>query len=138
MDEIKQDEATTNRVPNPEVIPGQAKRKRRNLTVNYKLEILSAADRCQKANGSLGELLRKEGLYASHLSLWRKEREQGKLIRNSKIQRGPRPKESELEEELRIFKRKYSALELKYSQAQKIIEVQKKISEILQIKHKQD
>ncbi len=113
-------------------------RKRRNLTVNYKLEILAAADECQKADGSLGELLRKEGLYASHLSAWRKERERRKLLKNSKIQREPRPQLSNLEEELRMVKRKLSALELKHDQALKIIEAQKKISEILLIKRGKD
>ncbi len=59
----------------PEVV---AVAKRRRLTAGYKLRILQEADECSGA-GEIGALLRREGLYSSYLSRWRKEREQGQL-----------------------------------------------------------
>jgi len=60
--------------PNPEV-PERAKRRR--FSPEYKLKIVQEADRCTP--GEVGALLRREGLYSSHLSLWRKQRDEGAL-----------------------------------------------------------
>ncbi len=61
--------------PDPEVV---AKAKRRTFSAKYKLRILQEADRCNKV-GQIGALLRREGLYSSHLTAWRRQREQGQL-----------------------------------------------------------
>lgn len=59
--------------PDPEVLP---KAERRQFSAEYKLRVLAEADRCSEA-GQNGALLRREGLYSSHLSKWRQQREQG-------------------------------------------------------------
>ena len=62
-------------LPDPEVVP---KAKRRQFTAKYKLRVLEEADRCTE-RGQIGELLRREGLYSSHLSKWRQQRARGQL-----------------------------------------------------------
>ena len=59
--------------PDPEVV---AKPKRRQFTAEYRLRILEEADRCTQP-GEVGRLLRREGLYSSHLTAWRKARRKG-------------------------------------------------------------
>ena len=68
---------TTSRAtdPDPEV---PAKVKRRRFTAEYRLRILKESDACKKP-GELGALLRREGLYSSHLTHWRRQREEGAL-----------------------------------------------------------
>ncbi len=68
-----------------------ARAKRRRFTLEYKRRILREADRCRKP-GELGALLRREGLYSSHLSVWRAAREQGKLGGHGTRKRGPEAK----------------------------------------------
>ena len=68
-----------------------AKAKRRRFTLEYKRQILREADRCRKP-GELGALLRREGLYSSHLSVWRAARERGKLGGQGTRKRGPEAK----------------------------------------------
>ena len=79
--------------PDPELAE---KAKRRRFSARYKLEILQAADACTK-HGEVGALLRREGLYTSHLSAWRKQRDEGALHALSKS-RG-RPKSNPLDGE---------------------------------------
>ena len=62
-------------VPDPEVVP---KAKRRMFSAKYKLRILEEADSCTEA-GQVGALLRREGLYSSHLTTWRRQRDKGVL-----------------------------------------------------------
>ncbi len=62
-------------VPDPELVE---RAKRRTFTAKYKAEILARADACT-APGEVGELLRREGLYTSHLTYWRKQRKDGAL-----------------------------------------------------------
>jgi len=120
--------ATT--VPDPEV---RRRARRRSFAESYKLRILQEADGCREA-GEIGALLRREGLYSSHLSKWREQREQGMLAGLRAKKRGPKPKPSDpLAEENARLKREHQRLELKLRQAEKIIEVQKKVSEILGI-----
>ena len=71
-------------VGSPEV-PEKASRRR--FDAGYKLRILAEAERCQ-ASGQLGELLRREGLYSSHLMTWRKQRDAGALDALTPKQRG--------------------------------------------------
>ena len=131
-EDTPKDKAVDGSIPNPEVRVDQPKR-RRNLTAKYKLEILKEADACEDNPGELGALLRREGLYSSHLSTWRRERDQGKLSAERENKRGPKPKHSELEVENTRLREENEELKLKYEQAQKLIEAQKKIAEIIEI-----
>lgn len=114
--------------PDPQV-PEKARRRR--FTASYKLEILRAADRCS-APGEVGSLLRREGLYSSHLVEWRRQRERGTLAALAPRKRGrmARPVNPQA---VRIaeLERENQRLRRKLEQAQTIIEVQKKLSEIL-------
>ena len=110
--------------PNPEV---PEKARRRQFSTAYKQRILEEADRCTEL-GQIGALLRREGLYSSHLSTWRSQREHALAAqrrgRKPSAQFGPAERIAELE---RDNERLHQQLE----QAQAIIEVQKKLSELL-------
>ena len=129
-EDTPKDKPSEGNVPDPEVRVDQPK-KRRNLTAKYKLQILREADACKDA-GELGALLRREGLYSSLLSNWRRERKEGKLSASRETKRGPKPVFSEVEQELFQLRGEYEELKLKYDQAQKLIEAQKKIAEIFE------
>ena len=73
--------------PDPEVV---AKPKRRQFTAQYRLRILEEADRCTQP-GEVGRLLRREGLYSSHLTAWRKARRKGSLRELASNKRGAKP-----------------------------------------------
>ena len=77
--------------PDPEV---PAKVQRRRFTAEYRLRIVKQADACKKP-GELGTLLRREGLYSSHVTTWRRQREQGELVAGRARKRGPVPKPSD-------------------------------------------
>lgn len=116
--------------PNPEVC---AKPIRRRFTAAYKLGILQEADRCTKP-GQVGALLRREGLYSSHLTLWRKQRRKGTLAGLAPSRRGPKPQpRNPLAEEVEQLRRENQRLTHRLKQAETIIEFQKKVSEILGI-----
>ena len=82
-------------IPDPKVVP---KAKRRKFSAEYKRRILEEADNCAEP-GQIGALLRREGLYSSHLSTWRRQREQGLLGALSSKKRG-RKRKDELEREV--------------------------------------
>lgn len=103
---------------------------RRRFTPQYKLKILREAERCLTP-GEIGALLRREGLYSSNLSTWRKQREAGALAVMSAIKRGRRGQRSAQEKELERLRRDNERLRQKLVQAERIIEVQKKLSEVL-------
>jgi transposase-like protein len=114
-------------VPNPEV---PAKAQRRKFTAEYKLRIVREAERC-KQPGEVGALLRREGLYSSLLTAWRREMEQGARAALRSKKRGPKvrvvdPRVKELE-------RENARLRKRLEHAEIIIAVQKKISELLGI-----
>jgi hypothetical protein len=97
----------------------------------YKLRILCEADRCTEP-GQLGALLRREGLYSSHLTTWRQHRDQGTLAGLTPKRRGRKAKpDALLIAENERFKRENQRLSARLRQAETIIEVQKKLSEIL-------
>jgi hypothetical protein len=130
-EDTPKDEAVSGGIPDPEVRPEQVKtKKRRNLTAQHKLKILSEADACKDSPGQLGALLRREGLYSSHLSTWRRERDQGKLSATTQTKRGPKRDLSDVEAENLELKRENEKLRLERDQAFKLIEAQKKIAEI--------
>jgi len=117
-------------IPDPAVAE---KPVRRRFTAEYKLRILHEADRCT-ASGQLGALLRREGLYSSLLSTWRQQREQGTLAGLTPKRRGRKANpDAPLIAENQRLKRETQRLAAKLRQAETIIEVQKKLSEILGI-----
>jgi len=109
----------------PEVIP---KAERRRFAAAYKLRILSEADACTQ-RGELGALLRREGLYRSHLDKWREQRCRGVLQALAPQKRGPKP-EPQAAEIVRL-RRENARLQQRLQQAETIIEVQKKLSALL-------
>lgn len=113
--------------PDPEV---PAKVTRRQFTAEYRRRLLAEADACKKP-GAVGALLRREGLYSSHLVNWRRQREQGELVAGRARKRGPTatpidPRVKQLEIENRRLQRKLA-------RAETIITLQKKVAEILGI-----
>ena len=106
---------------------------RRRFDAAYKQRILEEADRCSQP-GELGQLLRREGLYSSLLSSWRRQRDEGVLAGLSPKRRGRKAKRKDvvaLENER--LRRENERLAQRLKQAETIIEVQKKVSEMLGI-----
>lgn len=111
---------------NPEVVP---KARRRTFTAEYKLRILAEADACDRKAGEIGALLRREGLYHSHLDKWRKQRRAGSLQALAAQKRGPKPDVQAAE--IARLRRENERLQARLKQAETIIEVQKKLSALL-------
>ena len=106
------------------------KPRRRVFTVPYKLRILREADGCRKP-GELGALLRREGLYSSHLTKWRQQREEGTLSRGT-IRRGPLPDpDKRVARENEKLSRELARVTRKLKRAELIIEYQKKVAELM-------
>ncbi len=112
--------------PDPEVVP---KAKRRTFSAEYKLRVLREADACTEP-GEIGSLLRREGLYSSHLSKWRQQRQAGTLagLKPKKRGRKPAPEKRRIAE----LERENARLRQRLEQAETIIEVQKKLAVILE------
>src|ERR1035437_2274056 len=109
--------------PNPEVVAGA---RRRTFTADYKQRILAAADKAKEASGSIGALLRREGLYSSHLVTWRHERAAGILHALTLQKRGPKSKRSPLDEENQNLRRENQHLSEELRKAEIVIDIQKK------------
>lgn len=105
--------------------------RRRQFSASYKLEVLEEADRCRHP-GEIGALLRREGLYSSHLSAWRAARREGSLAQLSR-KRGPNSKQSPEAKEVERLRKEVARLRRELEKAQKVIEVQKKLSELMGI-----
>ena len=112
--------------PDPEVLP---RAERRQYTAQYKLRILEEVERCTE-RGQIGALLRREGLYSSHLSKWRRQRAEGQLQALSGQKRGRKAQEVGVEELTRL-QRENERLRARLEQAEMIIDVQKKLSRLL-------
>jgi transposase len=112
--------------PNPEVAPRPC---RRTFTAEYKLRIVAEADACDKRSGEIGALLRREGLYHSHLEKWRRLRREGSLQSLASRKRGPKsdPQAAEIAQ----LRRENERLQARLKQAEAILEVQKKLSALL-------
>ena len=116
--------------PDPEV---KGIRPRRRFTAKYKLSVLKEADACFQP-GDIGELLRREGLYSSHLTTWRRQRMEGILSGVSPKKRGRKIKEKNpLAQKVAELEKENQRLKMKLKKAEIIIDVQKKISEMLGI-----
>lgn len=105
--------------------------RRRAFTAEYKLRIIAAADACNNP-GEVGALLRREGLYSSHLTTWRRAKRAGELSALTPKKRGPAAKQRDardakiLELEAEIEKQKRRA-----ERAEALVELQKKVAELL-------
>lgn len=117
------------RVPNPEV---SDRPKGRKFTKEYKAQILQQVENMR--HGDVGAFLRREGLYTSHITEWRKQRDRA-LERWLEPQKpGPKPQPaSELAKRVAQLEREKAKLEKRLKQAEAVIELQKKLSEILAI-----
>lgn len=120
--------AATRRLPSAAV---PEKPKRRSFTPEYKVRIVEEADACTQP-GEIGALLRREGLYSSHLVGWRREYRTGAVEGLARRRRGPKGKDS-LVRQKEELQQQVARLQQRLRQAEKIIEVQKKVSELLGI-----
>jgi transposase-like protein len=117
-------------VPDPEVAE---KAHRRRFSASYKLKILEETDHCSQP-GEVGKVLRREGLYSSHLSNWRKQRDDGVLAALRPKRRGRKPRRPDPSaKRIAELERDNARLRRDLHKAETIIEVQKKLSEILGI-----
>lgn len=111
--------------PDPEVLE---KARRRRFTAEYKASVLREYEATPK--GERGALLRREGLYSSHISKWQEDRDAAQREALEPRKRGPKPK-PQPDPEVAALRKQVARLEHQLQRAQKVIEVQKKISEIL-------
>ena len=112
--------------PDPELVE---RPRRRTFTAAYKLKIVHEADACTKS-GEVGALLRREGLYTSHLSTWRKQHDAGALQASSKP-RG-RPKPDPRDGQIERLRRRAERAEAELATARKVIEVHGNVSALLE------
>ena len=113
--------------PDPEVV---SKPQRRRYTAEYKLRMLQEYDACEQP-GEKGALLRREGIYASNISTWRRQYSQGGMDGLHKTKRGP--KADPQTRENKKLRQENEQLKKRLQHAELIIEVQKKVSQILEI-----
>jgi transposase len=121
-------DSVTRARPDPEVA---AKPKRRTYTAEYKQRILQEAEVAATTRGGLGALLRREGLYSSLLTYWRRERAHGILEALTPQKRGPKSKRNPMEEEVQKLRRQNARLTEDLRKAHIIIDVQKKVAALL-------
>ena len=128
-DEPASDEfAERSPAPDPEVA---AKPTRRTFTAEYKLRILEEADRCSEP-GEVGRILRREGLYSSHLTAWRKARIEGSLRGLAPKRRGRKPvRRNPLEKRVNELEAEVARLNKQLATAETILEVQGKVAGLL-------
>lgn len=113
------------RSPDPEVVAQVPLR--RNYTAAYKLRVLLEAEAiANKGAGGLGAFLRKEGLYSSHLSQWRRQKAQG-LLGERKRGKNGKDRDALVKENLQL-KRRLASAEKRAAQAEFLVDLQKKIS----------
>jgi transposase-like protein len=116
--------------PDPEVIERPV---RRRFTADYKQRILAEVDAAADTR-TVGRILRREGLYSSHLANWRKTRDQSQRASFEPKKRGPKPSpKNPLQAEVTKLTRENTKLSKKLRRAELIIELQKKVSQILGI-----
>jgi transposase-like protein len=116
-------------IPDPEV---SAQVGRRRFSAAYKARIVREADACTEP-GELGSLLRREGLYSSHLAKWRQQYRAGAEAALEDDKRGRKPTKNPLEDECERLRKELERTQRKLKQAETIIEFQKNLSEMLGI-----
>jgi transposase len=123
------EQATGVRPPDPEVLPRQ---KRRNHTTAYKMKTVETVSALRaEGHGSVGAFLRKEGLYSSMVKKWEQQVNDGTLLKTS---RGPKQKSRQsLIEENKQLRRKLEHAEHRLAKTEMIVELQKKLSSILDL-----
>ena len=115
-----------------------AKPMRRRYTAGYKLRILREADACTRV-GEVGALLRREGLYSSNLTAWRKQRGRRELEGLAQKKRVPsRREKNPLADKVKALERENTRLKARAERAEGLVELQKKVSEILGIELKRN
>lgn len=119
--------AARGEAPDPEVVE---KAKRRRFTPEYRLKIVRAAEAC-KGSGEIGALLRREGLFSSQLSTWRRQWEEGALEGLRARKRGPKSKA--VDPRVKKLEQENARLVRKLKKADAIIAFQKKVHELLGI-----
>ena len=113
--------------PEVEVV---AKANRRRFTVEYKRKIVREADGCKTA-GAVGALLRREGLYSSHLTTWRAARERGEMAGLPR-KRGPAPRPADpRDKRITELERETVRWRKRAERAEAFVELQKKLSALL-------
>lgn len=127
----KQNGVGPNNRPDPEVLSRPEKAERRTFTAAYKQWVLEEAEKSREQPGGIGALLRREGLYSSHLTTWRRQQEAGQLAGLAPRKRGP--KSNAEGEEVGRLRQENARLSRQLEKAELIIEAQKKLSEILGI-----
>jgi transposase len=128
--EAAESQTRSSGIPDPEVTD---KAERRRFTAKYKLSVLQQVDASTEP-GSKGAILRREGLYSSNLSTWRRQRDEGSLAALTPKQRGRRAAPVDpitLENEQ--LRKDNVRLAKRLNQAELIIDVQKKVSQLLGI-----
>jgi transposase-like protein len=113
--------------PNPEVL---AKPKNRHFSAAYKVRIVEEAQKCTES-GLIGALLRREGLYSSALTQWRRQYQNGALQGLKDDKRGRKRTCDARDQELERLRRANEQLSKKLSQAELIIDIQKKVAALL-------
>lgn len=113
-------------VPDPELVE---RAKRRRFSAEYKLRVLREAEACSRP-GEIGALLRREGLYTSHLTAWRKQRDAGALAGLDR-KRGRKPADPR-EAELQALRRRAERAEAELEKARRVIEIQGNVSALLE------
>lgn len=125
-------------VPPPPIAPGSdsevvPRARRRKFSTADKRRILQAADRCTRP-GEMGALMRREGVYSSSLSTWRRQREAADLAALAPQKRGPKANASRIEaQHIAQLTRERDALRVELDKAQLVIEVQKKVTALLDL-----
>lgn len=126
---------TVSRVQRNEVL---AKAQRRRLTASFKRDIVEKAEACQ-GDGDIGSLLRREGVYSSQLSEWRKLYSEGALRALTDDKRGRKKQEvNPLSKKVRELERENRKLQKKLLQAEGIIDIQKKVAAMLTLGNDED
>ena len=112
----------------PEKAASPERPKRRAFTAEYKLRIVREADAAVASGveGAVGELLRREGLYSSHLAEWRALRDAGELAGLAAKKRGPKVRKNPLADELAKAQRELARMKQELDKANTVIDVQRK------------
>jgi len=118
--------------PDPEVV---SQAKRRQYSDSYKKQILEEYDACGESGGK-GALLRREGIYSSYITTWRKQQNRAELAGSTSKRRGP--KADPKEEQISRLENENKRLRERLRKAELIIETQKKISQILGLPEDED